>query len=150
MSADVGQALQATLVEIIALSLIGKQFHWNIYWPGFRELQVQLDEFVDSWANLADEVAERAAAIGSAPDGRASAVEASGVEAVGAGSTDTATARSALCLRLERVSERVSARRAKVGDLDVTSQDVLIEVSRELDKHVWMLRAELQSSGSSG
>ena len=101
MSADVGQALQATLVEIIALSLIGKQFHWNIYGPGFRELHVQLDEFVDSWANLADEVAERAAAIGSAPDGRASAVEASGVEAVGAGSTDTATARSALCLRLE-------------------------------------------------
>jgi len=56
--------------------------------------------FVDSWANLADEVAERAAAIGSAPDGRASAVEASGVEAVGAVSTDTATGRSALCLRL--------------------------------------------------
>ncbi len=137
MPAEVGQALQATLVEVIGLSLIGKQFHWNIYGPGFRELHLQLDEFVDSWTNLADTVAERAAAIGSAPDGRASAVEASAVEAVEEGPIATAAA---------RVSERVGARLAKVGDLDLASQDVLIEVTRELDKHVWMLRAELQSS----
>src|SRR6266404_5808928 len=116
MPAEVGQALQATLVEVIGLSLIGKQFHWNIHGPGFRELHLQLDEFVDSWTNLADTVAERAAA------------------------------RNALCVRLERVRERVGARLAKVGDLDLASQDVLIEVTRELDKHFWMLRAELQSS----
>ncbi len=146
MSAEVDQALQATLAEVIALSLIGKQFHWNIYGPGFRELHLQLDEFVDSWTNLADTVAERAAAIGSAPDGRASAVEASAVEAVEPGPIATAAARSALCVRLERVSERVNVRLAKVGDLDLTSQDVLIEVTRELDKHLWMLRAEPQSS----
>ena len=146
MPAEVGQALQATLVEVIGLSLIGKQFHWNIYGSGFRELHLQLDEFVDSWTNLADTIAERAAAIGSAPDGRASAIEASDLEAVEEGPIATAAARNALCVRLERVSERVGARLAKVGDLDLASQDVLIEVTRELDKHVWMLRAELQSS----
>jgi starvation-inducible DNA-binding protein len=146
MSAEVGKALQASLLELIALSLIGKQFHWNICGPGFRELHLQLDEYVESWANLADTVAERAAAIGFAPDGRPSAVEASDLEAVEEGPIGTAAARSALYARLEGVSERVTSRLAKVGDLDLASQDVLIEVTRELDKHLWMLRAELQSS----
>jgi starvation-inducible DNA-binding protein len=107
---------------------------------------LQLDEYVESWANLADTIAERAAAIGFAPDGRPSAVEASDVEAVEEGPIGTGAARSALCARLERVSERVTSRLAKVGDLDLASQDVLIEVTRELDKHLWMLRAELQST----
>src|SRR5260221_12889520 len=138
MPAEVGQALQATLVEVIGLSLIGKQFHWNIYGPGFRELHLQLDEFVDSWTNLADTVAERAAAIGSAPDGRASAVEASAVEAVEERPIGTAAARNGLFVRLERVSERVGGRLAQGGGLHLASQDGLIEGTRELGKHVWM------------
>jgi DNA-binding ferritin-like protein len=35
MPAETGQALQATLVEIVgALSRVGKQFHWNVSGPG--------------------------------------------------------------------------------------------------------------------
>jgi len=37
---EAGNHLQATLVELIALSLIGKQLHWNIVGPGFRELHL--------------------------------------------------------------------------------------------------------------
>ena len=49
---EAGRLLQLTLVELIALSLIGKQLHWNIAGPGFRELHLHLDELVDEWREL--------------------------------------------------------------------------------------------------
>src|SRR5579862_5595423 len=71
---EAGHLLQLTLVELIALSLIGKQLHWNIAGPGFRDLHLQLDELVAEWHELSDTVAERAVAIGVSPDGRAPTV----------------------------------------------------------------------------
>jgi hypothetical protein len=41
---EVGQELQATLVELVDLSLIGKQLHWTVVGPNFRPLHLQLDE----------------------------------------------------------------------------------------------------------
>ena len=57
--AEAGRELQATLVELIDLSLLGKQFHWTLTGPQFMSLHLQLDELVDSWRELADAVAER-------------------------------------------------------------------------------------------
>jgi hypothetical protein len=70
----VGRELQATLLELIDLSLIGKQLHWNIFGRPFKPLHEQLDELVDSWRELSDTVAERAVALGVAPDGQAGAI----------------------------------------------------------------------------
>ncbi len=67
---DVGNTLQAMLVELIDLALFGKQLHWNVTGPLFRPLHEQLDELVDSWRELSDIVAERAVALGYAPDGQ--------------------------------------------------------------------------------
>src|SRR6476619_292214 len=47
--AQVGRELQATLLELIDLSLVGKQFHWALRGPGFTPLHLQLDELIDSW-----------------------------------------------------------------------------------------------------
>ena len=33
---EVGHELQATLVELIDLALVGKQLHWNLVGPLFR------------------------------------------------------------------------------------------------------------------
>jgi starvation-inducible DNA-binding protein len=38
--------LQSVLVDLIALHLQGKQAHWNIVGPNFRDLHLQLDEIV--------------------------------------------------------------------------------------------------------
>src|SRR5437588_1063791 len=67
---EAGHQLQATLVELIDLSLIGKQLHWNVTGPLFRPLHLHLDELVDSWRTLSDTVAERAVALGFIPDGQ--------------------------------------------------------------------------------
>src|SRR5438046_10174022 len=64
----VGQELQATLHELIDLSLIGKQLHWAIVGPLFRPLHLQLDELVESWHELSDTLAERAVALARVPD----------------------------------------------------------------------------------
>ena len=72
----VGQDLQATLHELLDLSLIGKQLHWTVVGPLFRPLHLHLDELVESWRDLSDTVAERAVALGFIPDGQAGAVAA--------------------------------------------------------------------------
>src|SRR5436190_23728097 len=98
---EAGHLLQLTLVELIALSLIGKQLHWNIVGHGFRDLHLQLDELVDEWRELSDVVAERAVAIGYPADGRAPAVvEQSDPRPVEAGRTSVPDALRELTQRL--------------------------------------------------
>jgi starvation-inducible DNA-binding protein len=136
--------LQATLVELVDLSLIGKQLHWNIFGRPFKPLHEHLDELVDSWRRLSDTVAERAVALGVAPDGQAATISAnSGIEPVDASALDTDTALHELVTRLTDVTERIRGRMDRLGELDLASQDVLVEVVRELEKQLWMIRASL-------
>lgn len=141
---EVGRELQATLVELVDLSLIGKQLHWTVVGPLFRPLHLHLDELVESWRELGDTVAERAVAIGFMPDGQARAVT-SGSELAPverAALEDHVVVRE-LTRRIADVSERVRARMDRLGELDLASQDVVIEVVRALEEQQWMLRAQL-------
>jgi starvation-inducible DNA-binding protein len=144
---EIGRELQATLVELVDLSLVGKQLHWSVVGPQFRPVHEQLDELVDSWHELADTVAERAVAIGFLPDGQAETVAAgSELGRVQAGAiADDAVVRE-LAGRLAEISERMRDRMDRLADLDAASQDVLIEVVRELEKQLWMIRAQLTDS----
>ena len=67
---EVVAELQSMLVELIDLALIGKQAHWNVEGPHFRSLHLELDELVDTWRTLGDQVAERVVTLGAAPDGQ--------------------------------------------------------------------------------
>jgi starvation-inducible DNA-binding protein len=141
---ETGRMLQSTLVELIALSLIGKQLHWNIVGPGFRDLHLFLDELVDEWRELSDVVAERSVALGVAPDGRAPAVVAeSELEPVESGPTAVPHAVNELARRLADVAERVRERCDRLGDIDLATQDLLIEATQTLEKQLWMLRSQL-------
>ena len=138
----VGEELQATLHELIDLSLIGKQLHWAVVGPLFRPLHLQLDELVDSSRELSDTVAERVVALGFVPDGQAKAVAAgSQLAAVAPTALEDHLVVRELTHRIAEVSEQVRDRMNRLGDADLASQDVLIEVVRELEKQQWMLRA---------
>ena len=140
----VAQELQATLRELVDLSLIGKQLHWAVVGPHFRALHLQLDELVDSWRELADTVAERAVSLGFVPDAQARAVAAgSQLAAVAPTALDDHLVVRELTHRIADVSEQVRDRMNRLGDADLASQDVLIEVVRTLEKQQWMLRAQL-------
>jgi len=142
--AETGDLLQRTLTELVALSLIGKQLHWNIKGREFRSLHLQLDELVDEWRSLADLVAERAVAIGFSPDGQASAVvEQSGIEPVESGAVPVPVAIRLLVARVAATDDALRERIERLGEIDLTSQDVLIELTRALEKQLWTLRSQL-------
>jgi starvation-inducible DNA-binding protein len=141
---EVGRELQAVLVDLVELSLLGKQLHWTVVGPHFRPLHLQLDELVDSWRALGDTVAERAVALGVMPDGQSGAVAAaSEIAPVERQALEDHVVVRELTHRLAEVSDRVRSRLERVGELDLASQDVLIEVLRALEEQQWMLRAQL-------
>ena len=140
---EAGRELQATLVELIDLSLIGKQLHWSVVGPLFQPLHERLDELVDSWRELSDTVAERAVALGFFPDGQAEAVSAgSELAGVARGAIEDSAVVRELAQRLADVSERIRGRMDRLGELDLASQDVLIEVVRALEQQLWMIRVQ--------
>jgi starvation-inducible DNA-binding protein len=140
---DVGNQLQATLVELIDLALFGKQLHWSVVGTLFKPLHEQLDELVDSWQELSDVVAERAVALGHYPDGQSAAVAAgSGLARLERGALQDHVVVRELTGRLADVAERVRERMDRMGEIDAASQDVLIEVLRELEKQLWMIRVQ--------
>ena len=59
---------------LLDLTLIGKHAHWNVEGPHFRSVHLELDELVDAWQQLSDDVAERAVTIGASPDGQAETI----------------------------------------------------------------------------
>ena len=142
---EIGGQLQGLLVELIDLSLLGKQLHWSVAGPHFRSLHLQLDELIDSWRDLADTVAERAVAIGYFPDGQSGAVAAATpLHAVERGELRDAVVVRELTQRLAEVAEHAREKMDRLGELDAASQDVVIEVIRELEKQLWMVRVQFE------
>jgi starvation-inducible DNA-binding protein len=140
---EIGGQLQETLVELVDLSLLGKQLHWSVVGPFFRPLHLQMDELIDSWRDLADTVAERAVALGYFPDGQAAAVARVDLAGVERGPIEGDRLVQMLSERLADITERIRERMDRLGEIDLASQDVLIEVVRELEKNLWMVRAQI-------
>lgn len=139
----VSEALHGALVDLVDLSLVAKQIHWNVVGPRFRSIHLQLDEVVDSARTHSDTVAERASALGVPPDGRAVTVASgSGIGTAPAGWVkDTDAVRTmvdALGALITRMRERVEA----TGEADPVSQDIFIGITADLEKHHWMFQAE--------
>lgn len=143
---EVGQQLQAMLVELVDLSLLGKQLHWTVVGPLFRPLHLQLDALVESWRELADTVAERAVAIGFSPDGQSATVARdTPLREVERGELADGVVLRELTRRLAEVAERSRERMDRLGELDAASQDVVVEVVRALEEQLWMIRAQFPS-----
>lgn len=139
-----GSALQATLTDLIDLSLIAKQAHWNVVGANFRSVHLQLDELVATARRYVDDVAERASALGYAPVGTASSVAAdSKLPDYPTGwQTDRYTIeRIVACLAaaIERLRPRID----ETDKTDLVTQDLLIGVARALEEAHWMWQAQL-------
>jgi len=140
---QVGELLQSTLFDLIDLALQGKQAHWNVTGRNFRSVHLQLDEIIDSLRTASDEVAERIVTIGLAADGRAQSVASeSGVPSFPEGEVNTETVVSEYANRLSDAIGGIRGRIEQLGDLDPISEDMLIGISAELEKHLWMLQAQ--------
>ncbi|MTE21120.1 DNA starvation/stationary phase protection protein [Streptomyces sp. TRM43335] len=139
----VGEALQGALVDLVDLSLVAKQVHWTVIGPRFRSIHLQLDEVVETARGYSDTVAERAAALGLAPDGRAASVASgSGITGVESGWHQDDDAVEVMVGALAAVVNRMRERMEVTEKPDPVTQDIFIDIIAELEKHHWMFQAE--------
>ncbi|MEU1894030.1 Dps family protein [Streptomyces pristinaespiralis] len=139
----VGDALKGALVDLVDLGLVAKQVHWNVVGPRFRSVHLQLDEVVDTARQHSDMVAERASAIGVAPDGRAATVAAqSAIGSVPEGWIKDVDVVRTMIDSLGAVIGRMRERIEVTDEPDPVSQDILIQLTADLEKHAWMFQAE--------
>ncbi|MFD8305475.1 Dps family protein [Streptomyces sp. NPDC059690] len=138
-----GEALQGTLVDLLGLSLIGKQAHWNIVGPRFRSIHLQLDEVVATARTHADTVAERSAALGLPPDGRPETIAADfGLPGPKEGWVRDTDVVQVMVETLEAAIGRLRERIAATDEPDPVTQDLLIAITADLEKQRWMFEAE--------
>ncbi|MEU0131687.1 MULTISPECIES: DNA starvation/stationary phase protection protein [unclassified Streptomyces] len=139
----VGDALQGALVDLVDLSLVAKQVHWNVVGPRFRSVHLQLDEVVDTARQHSDTVAERASAVGVNPDGRSRTLaKTTAIDAVPDGWIKDGDAVRVLVDALRVVIDRMRERIEATDEPDPISQDILITLTADLEKHAWMFQAE--------
>jgi starvation-inducible DNA-binding protein len=138
-----GDALADTVVDLIDLSLIGKQAHWNVVGPRFRSVHLALDELVDAAREFTDTAAERATAIGVSPDGRARTVaERSGAEGFAAGWQRDDDVTTAIVTNLAVMIRRLRRRIDAVDKADPVTQDLLLTIAARLEQLHWMWQAQ--------
>lgn len=139
----IGTHLQDTLVELTDLALQTKQLHWNVTGRHFTTLHAQLDALTDEARASADAVAERAVAIGYAPDARVGTVaKESPLPDVPHGAVADSAVVDLVVAALDTVGERIRRRLDPVGEHDLVSQDLLIGILAGLEKQRWMFAAQ--------
>ncbi|MNY21429.1 DNA protection during starvation protein 2 [compost metagenome] len=135
--------LQSSLVEMIDLSLLGKQAHWNVFGPNFLSLHQQLDILVDAFRLISDEMAERCVTLGVSPDGLAKTVAShSRLDPLPPGRIPDAQAIELMCDRMGTVIQRQRERLEKIEAQDPVTHDLFIKSLETLEKHHWMLRSQ--------
>jgi starvation-inducible DNA-binding protein len=135
--------LQKVLVDLVALHLEGKQFHWNVVGSNFRDLHLQLDEIIAVAREFSDDLAERMRALYITPDGRASAVAAqSSLGEFPAGEVDTAETVDLITERLYGVARTIREVHDDVDAADPTTADLFHGFLEKLEQFAWMVSAE--------
>ncbi|MCZ4551221.1 Dps family protein [Gordonia rubripertincta] len=139
-----GKALQDTVVDLIDLSLIAKQAHWNVVGQQFRSVHLELDELVTAARDFTDAAAERATAIGVSPDGRSETVaKTSGTKGFGAGWTKDVDVVTAIVANIKTVVDGLRRRIEVTEKADPVTQDLLISIAARLEQLHWMWQAQV-------
>ncbi|GAA4517224.1 MULTISPECIES: Dps family protein [Nonomuraea] len=136
------KCLQGALMDLIDLSLVGKQLHWNVIGPNFRSVHLQLDEVVSLARAHTDIVAERLVALGANADGRAATVSKSTkLTQPESGWIESGKVAATMTDILDGVSKRMRERIDLTDETDQATQDIIIAVTQEIEKQRWMFQA---------
>jgi len=138
--------LNRHLADLTDLYTQTKHAHWNVRGAQFAALHKLYDELAEALEDYIDEVAERAVQLGGEARGTVRmAAAASRLPEYPDGHYEGLASVAALADRYAAAAKHVRA------DVDVATQagdhdtaDLLIEVSRGLDKWLWFLEAHLR------
>lgn len=137
--------LNATLADTMDLTNAVHMAHWTVRGSQFAGLHTLFENFYNQLHAIIDDVAERVVQLGGTPDGTTQAVgEKTRLEPYPADLRDGMDHVKALVTRYAALGK--SAREGidavdEAGDADTA--DLLTDLSRLLDKSLWMLEAHL-------
>jgi starvation-inducible DNA-binding protein len=139
--------LNRQLADVLDLGLQAKQAHWNVKGPHFIGLHELFDKVAEALEESTDDIAERAVELGGVALGTVQVVSKS--SRLPAYPLDLASGQkhvAALSNALARFGTTARAAvdiAAKAGDADTA--DLFTEVSRGVDKLLWLVEAHMQS-----
>lgn len=135
--------LQKVLVDLIELSLQGKQAHWNVVGTNFRDTHLQLDEIIEAAREFADTIAERMRALHALPDGRSDVVaETTTLPEFPQGEIATHEVIDLMTERLDDVASTCRDVHDEVDEEDPTTADILHAILERVEQLSWMVSAE--------
>lgn len=146
-AATVASVLQERLNSLTDLSLTLKHVHWNVVGPHFIAVHKMLDPQVDAVRLMVDETAERIATLGRSPVGTPGAlVKARTWDDYALGRADAIAHLGALDQVYTNVIGDHRQAMDKLEDLDLVSQDMLIQQTAQLEQFQWFIRAHFESA----
>jgi starvation-inducible DNA-binding protein len=139
-------ALQRRLHALNDLHLTLKHVHWNVVGPHFIAVHEMLDPQVDSVRGMADDVAERIAALGGVAHGTPGVlVKERTWDDYSIGRADAIAHLAALNLVYSGLVEDLRKAIKDIGSLDPATEDLLIGQLRDLEQFQWFVRAHLET-----
>jgi len=140
---EILDGLNAVLANLIDVSTAAKEAHWNVRGPNFAGLHELFDTIAAETRGFADLVAERLVALGGKAHGTIQdAVQGSNLSRFPSDEQQWEVLTAAMRGRLIATSERIRGYADDLGD-EIATQDIYIEILRELEKRAWMLDAHL-------
>ncbi|NLT54959.1 MAG: DNA starvation/stationary phase protection protein [Actinomycetales bacterium] len=144
----VASMLQERLNTLNGLALILKHVHWNVVGPHFIGVHTMLDPQVEAVRAMVDETAERIATLGGSPSGTPSTLaSAFSWDDYAIGRADAITHLTALDVVYTGVITRHRAVIGELEELDLVTQDLLIDHVEQLELFQWFVRAHLENAG---
>lgn len=145
-SKALAESLQATLVDLIALHLVGKQAHWNIVGPNFRDLHLNLDELVAVAREGSDVIAERMRALHATADGRPAVVSSTTtLPELPQGEILTHDAIDLVVQAIEAAVGTMRRTHDAVDAADPTTADIYHGLIEKLEQQAWFISAETRT-----
>lgn len=139
--------LNQQLADIFDLYSQTKQAHWNVKGMDFYQLHELFDELAETLLEFVDMIAERATALGGQALGTARLASANST--LPEFPLDLSGSRPFVEALTERYAHYAASVRKGIAIADeaddIDTSDLLTEVSRAIDKHLWFLEAHLQS-----
>ena len=143
VAAAAAQFLSPVVLGLQALTVNGKQAHWHVRGANFVGVHELFDTIVEHAGGWADEAAERIVALGLPIDARVSAVAAKSASEVPAGFAKSDQLIRNVIADIDAILVDVKAAIEGLDEIDLTSQDVAIEIMRGLEKDRWFLVAHI-------
>jgi starvation-inducible DNA-binding protein len=142
--AGVAQFLSPVVVNLQALAVDGKQAHWHVRGSSFIGVHELLDDVVAHAQAFADLAAERIVALGLPVDARVQTIAAkSTLPALADGFQQSDATIAQVVAQIDATLEVVRTAIEELDEVDLTSQDVAIEIARGLEKDRWFLFAHI-------